>query len=614
MRSRVAAAIMLAGVAFAIYSPVFHNPFANYDDADYVVENVNVHGGLTLATLRWAFTSTEHANWHPSTWLSHAADWQLFGQNAAGHHLTSLLLHAANVVLLFLLLERITQTKLRSLAVAALFAVHPLNVESVVWVAERKNVLCMFFFLLTVFAYVWYARRPAAWRYLLVVLAFAAGLAAKPMVVTAPFVLLLMDFWPLQRVRGWGEPANASPGPQAPLSRLVLEKIPLLMLSAADSVITMIAQNRGNALESVAKYALPARLGNAIISYVDYIAKLLWPARLAVFYAHPAGHLRFWQVALCALLLLTASGWIWRQRTRRAYLFVGWCWFLGTLVPVIGLVQVGDQGMADRYVYLPAIGFFIMTVWGIADAAERIPAVRSPYAKAALPAVLAMLSIVTTRQVRVWRSSYDLWTQVLAVDKNNANAEDVVGSEILVRALNRGLTYSDEAEVHFENALRINPKDSEALLNAGAYLQAHGEIRAALEKYQLARQYATDPIIRYRVLTNMGSAYEKLGDLEASRRCYREALTLSVKDDPTAFVGFARTFTDEQIAALTKILRSNPTAEGYGKLGQLQESGGYDEDAIASYRHALEFNANFEAARQALEKLAVAKRSRNSSP
>jgi protein O-mannosyl-transferase len=602
MRLRAAPAILLAIVTFAVYFQVLRNPFANYDDADYVLQNANVQHGLNGATLRWALTSTDHANWHPVTWLSHAADWELFGPNPAGHHLTSLLLHIANVVLLFFFLERVTQARLRSLAVAALFAVHPLNVESVVWIAERKNVLCMLFFLLTLLAYSSYARRPGVWRYLPVALGLALGLAAKPMLVTVPFVLLLLDFWPLQRVQGWSQPSRAFPVPQAPWWRLAAEKLPLLALSAADSVITMIAQNKASALRPVARYPLSDRLGNAILSYVDYLWKLLWPSHLAVFYPHPAGNLRLWQVALCAFLLLAASDWIWRQRSRR-YLLTGWCWFLGTLVPVIGLIQVGDQAMANRYMYLPAIGIFILAVWGLAEVAEHIPSRLRSYAGVGVAIAYVLFSVVSVGQVRVWRTNDDLWTQVLAVDKNNAAAEDVVGSEILVRALNAGQTYSAEAQVHFQNALRIDPKDSEALLNIGADLQARGNLREAIEKYQSALQNAADPILKFRILTDMGSAYEKLADLETARRYYREALTLGVKDDPTAFVGFARTYTDEQIASLTKTLISHPTAEGYWKLGQLQEAGGYLDEANASYQHALQLNPKFDAARQALDKM-----------
>jgi protein O-mannosyl-transferase len=600
--TRLAPAVLLAIVTFAFFFPALHHPFANYDDADYLLQNQNVHQGLSLSSLRWALMSTEHANWHPLTWISHMIDWRLYGPNPTGHHLTSLLLHIANVVFLFFFLFRVTQAKWRSLTVSALFAIHPLNVDSVVWIAERKNVLCMFFFLLTLFAYSSYARRPNLWRYSLVALGLALGLAAKPMLVTVPFVLLLLDSWPLQRVQGWTQTSPTFPVPQVSPWRLVLEKLPLLALSAADSVLTMIAQRQGSALRPITKYALPDRLGNAIVSDVEYVGKLIWPTRLAVFYPHPAAHLQFWKVLVCSAILVAMSVWIWRQRSR-PYLLVGWLWFLGTLVPVIGLVQVGDQAMANRYVYLPAIGFFIAVVWGVTELAQRTSVSVRRYEVPAAAAVFIILSILTAREIRTWRGSYDLWTQVLAVEKNNAAAEDVIGSEILVSAFNQGQPYSDEALVHFQNAIRIDPKDSEALLNIGADFQAHGKLREALEKYQPALAYTTDPILKFRILTNMGATYEKFGDLETSRQYYRDAMKQNVKDDPTAFIGFARTFTDEQIASLTKSLSDHPTAEGYWKLGQSQEAGGYNDDAKASYQRSLQIDPKFERAHQALDRL-----------
>jgi protein O-mannosyl-transferase len=602
---RAAPAILLAFITLAVFYQALHHPFANYDDADYVLENTHIHKGLTFETLKWALTSTERANWHPITWLSHAVDWKLFGADPAGHHLTSLLFHIANVLLLYFFLDRITHAKLRSLAVAALFAIHPLNVESVVWIAERKNVLCMLFFLLTLFAYSSYARQPNLWRYLLVALGLALGLASKPMLVTVPLVLLLVDFWPLQRVQGWTQPSSTFPVPQAPLWRLVLEKLPLLALSAADSVITMIAQRQVNAVRGVTTYSLKDRLGNAILSYADYLWKLIWPSHLAVFYPHPAGHLKLWEVVLCGLFLAAASYLVWRERSR-PYLLMGWCWFLGTLVPVIGLVQVGDQGMANRYMYLPAIGVFIMAVWGLGELIERIPKRLHSYVGAAVAVAMVVYAVVAVAQVRTWRDNLSLWSQVLRVDGNNASAEDVVGSEILVNATNQGLAYSAEAQVHFQHAVQINPKDSVAILNIGADYLAHGKLQESLQKFQLALQYANDPIIKYRTLTNMGSAYERLADMDTSRKYFRQAMAVGVKDDPTAFVGFARTFTDEQIAKLKKTLPEHPTAAdapSYVKLGQLQEAGNYDDDAKLSYQHALTLDANFVAARTALDKL-----------
>ena len=599
---RAAPFILLAVVTSFVFYQALHNPFANYDDPDYVIENDSIHHGLSLSTLKWAFTSISHANWHPLTWISHSLDWRLFGPDAWGHHLTSLLLHVANVLLLFFLLDRTTGQKLRSLVVAGLFAVHPINVESVVWISERKNVLCMLFFLLTLLAYAYFAQRPTILRYLLVAFAFMLGLASKPMLVTVPFVLLLMDYWPLQRIRGWTPPAEAFPVPQAPPWRLILEKVPLLLFSVADSIVTLIAQKSATALRPVAKFPLKDRIANAVISYADYLWKLLWPAKLAIFYQHPAGHLKLWLVALCALLLAGVSVWVWRERSH-PYLITGWFWFLGTLIPVIGLIQVGDQGMADRYMYLPAIGIFVMAVWGLAELGGRIPRKMLSYAQAGFAVVFLSYSIASVAQVRVWRTTTSLWTRVLEVNKNNATAEVIVGSDILTNAQAEGRQYSDEALVHFQNALKIDPKNSEALLNVGADLQSRGKVREALEQYKVALEYADDAVIKYRIFTDMGSAYEDLKDFESARDYYRQALAMGHGRDSTAFVGFARTFTDEQIQQVKKSLANKPDAPTYFQLGQLQEAGAYNSDAVASYQQALVLDPNLDGAKSALVRL-----------
>lgn len=602
LKFRIAPAILLALVTFGIYFQVIHQPFSNYDDGEYVSNNPNIQKGITRATLRWAITSTEHANWHPLTWLSHALDWQLFGNNPSGHHFTSLLLHILNVVLLFFFLARVTGSTARSLLVAALFAVHPINVESVAWVAERKNVLCTLFFLLALVSYSRYARRPNLIRYLLATLLFAFALSAKPMAVTFPFVLLLLDFWPLQRIKNWSQPSPVFPVPQLPAWKIALEKLPWLAMSAADSAITLMAQNKADAIKSVTKFSLSGRMANAAVSYASYLWKAAWPLHLAVFYPYFAGRLAAWQVLLRGLLLAAASVWVWRERAH-PYLIVGWCWFLGMMVPVIGLIQVGDQGMADRYAYLPFIGIFLAAVWGLADLSQNAGRGLGRFAPAAAGTVLVFFSVLAWRQVRTWQTPYDLWSQALAVDPNDSIAEDVVGSEILMGALNKGLPVSSEAQVHFQKALKVNPKDSDALLNIGADLQAHGKIQEAIAKYKAALQTAEDRSLKVRILCDLGSAYENVPDIASARQYYKEALNLGPKNDPTAFAGFARTFTDEQIVGLSRALASHPAAEGYWKLGQLQESSGYNENAIASYKHALMIDSTLAAARAALDRL-----------
>jgi hypothetical protein len=457
------------------------------------------------------------------------------------------------------------------------------------------------FFLLALIAYAQYARRPNLIRYLLVALLFAFALSAKPMVVTFPFVLLLLDFWPLQRIQNWTQPSSVFPSPQLPVWKIALEKLPLLAMSAADCIITLVAQHQADAIKSVTKFSLSGRLANAIVSYVSYLWKAVWPLHLAVFYPY-AGRLPVWKVLLCTLFLAVASFWVWRERAR-PYLIVGWCWFLGMMVPVIGLIQVGDQGMADRYAYLPFLGIFMAAVWALADLSQTARPVFRRLSLAAAASVLVLFSILTWRQVRTWQTPYDLWSQALVVDPNDSIAEDVVGSEILMGALNKGQATSSEALAHFQKAITIDPKDSDALLNIGADLQARGKIQEAIAKYKAALENAQDRSLKLRIYTDLGSAYELVLDIPTARQYYKEALQLSSKNDPTAFAGFARTFTDEQIIDLTRTLEPHPTAPGYFKLGQLQEAAGYNQKAAASYQHALLIDPKLAAAHSALDRL-----------
>src|SRR5579864_1512664 len=365
-KRRVVMSLLLALVTLALYNPVTRMGFVNFDDPAYVTANRQVQDGLTWKTVRWAFLSTDAANWHPLTWLSHALDCQLFHLKAAGHHYDGLLLHALCVVLLFLFLESITGYAGRSMAVAALFAAHPINVESVAWISERKNVLCTLFFFLGLYAYQWYVQRPGLKRYFVIVFTFALALMAKPMAITFPCVLLLLDYWPLRRMNLEASQTDTTDSTERTRSLpwLFLEKLPLMLVSAASGIITVIAQKRGGALRT--EYGLPLRAGNAVIAYARYIGKAFWPSKLAALYPFPRNGVPAWEVAAAALLLVAiscAAVFLTRQR----YLAVGWFWFLGTLVPVIGLVQVGEQAMADRYAYIPFVGLFIALVWAFSD-------------------------------------------------------------------------------------------------------------------------------------------------------------------------------------------------------------------------------------------------------
>jgi len=465
--------VLLTVVTIALYSPVIGHSFVVLDDSDYVTANTHIRGGLRWSTIKWAFTSTAAANWHPLTWLSHALDYQLFALNPAGHHFDSALIHAVNAVLLFLLLAWVTERVGPSLLVAALFAVHPINVESVAWVAERKNVLSTLFFFLAIGAYGWYAQKPDWRRYLLVAALFAAGLMAKPMVVTLPFVLLLLDYWPLGRIQN--SPASSIDAPRLAFSRLVLEKVPLLFLSAASAWITLKAQRSGMAVRSLHQFPLVVRIENAVVAYGLYLWKMLWPARLAPLYPHPGRTLLAWQVTLSALFLISVTALVVIFRRKR-YLPVGWFWFLGTLIPVIGLVQVGEAAMADRYAYIPLIGIFILMAFGLADLTE-VKDVRLAWR--VIPAVCALVALgfLTHRQIRYWGSDYDLWSHTLAVAENPF-AHDALGSALLdpdliltpdnLENLDTAQERMDEARQHFEQALEMRRRLAKQ--NPAAYL------------------------------------------------------------------------------------------------------------------------------------------------
>jgi lipopolysaccharide biosynthesis regulator YciM len=458
----VVLSVLLAVATVALYIPVMGHSFIVLDDREYVVANPHVQTGLSWSTVKWAFTSLEAANWHPLTWLSHALDYQLFALNPAGHHFDSVLIHALNASLLFLVLSSITKRAGPSFLVAALFAVHPINVESVAWVAERKNVLSTLFFLLSIGAYAWYAHKPNWRRYLLVAGLFVAGLMAKPMVITLPFVLLLLDYWPLGRTefnRALTRAVASNGAPHMAFSTLLLEKIPLLFLSAASAWVTLKAQR--SVVRSFEELPLGLRIENAVVAYGLYLWKMLWPARLA-FYPHSVTQLPPWQWILSALVLISITTLVVTFRRKR-YLAVGWFWFLGTLIPVIGLVQVGEYAMADRYAYIPLIGIFVIVAWSLSDWAEtkKIPAVWQ-----VIPAVcvLMALSTVTYRQMSYWQSDYDLWSHALDV-RESPLAHNALGVALMhpesamtqedLDNVGAEQNRLDEARRHFEGALEL---------------------------------------------------------------------------------------------------------------------------------------------------------------
>jgi tetratricopeptide (TPR) repeat protein len=591
-KRNVVVCLLLAVVTFALYSPAIGHPFIfNYDDDVYVTNNSHVQAGLSAETVRWALISTQYSNWHPLTWLSHALDCQLYGLNPYGHHVTNVLLHVLNVVLLFLLLVRATGAVGRSLLVAALFAFHPMNVESVAWIAERKNVLSTFFFLLTLGAYGWYALKPEVKRYVAVAALFVLGLAAKPMVVTLPFVLLLIDFWPLRRIQGWEQlgPEAAFPVPQVSLSRLVLEKLPLFALSAADCAVTIFAQRSGGAMRLV--LPLNVRLENAIYAYAMYVWKGFWPARLAVFYPHPGATLAVWQVALAALFTLSVSVMVWRQRVTQPYLITGWLWFLGTLVPVIGLIQVGEQAIADRYAYVPLIGIFVMAVWGAADLADVRRLSFAVRAKTAA-VVMGILFLFTCDQLRYWRSAVDLWSHTVDVTKDNFFGEQNLGAALL--ASDR----YEEAMPHFKKAIKLRP------LNPGGHLNLAGDFaltdhpRDAIQEYEIAIPLVSDPNMRVSSYATLGRLYGELGQYSKARASYQEALRIN-PERSDARDGLAQV----ELSDAIRNVAESPSGESYFRLGQILQQQGRAPEAQAAYKRALKLNPKLGEAEKALSAL-----------
>jgi Flp pilus assembly protein TadD len=591
--------LLLAVITLALYNPVSRHPFINYDDDRYVSENAHVRAGLTWDSVTWALVSTEEGNWHPLAWISHELDVSMFRLNPAGHHFTSVLLHTLDAILLFLLLVRATGRAGPSLFVAALFAVHPINVESVAWIAERKNVLCAFFFLLTLIAYGWYARKPCWQRYVVVLATFAAALASKPMAVTLPFVLLLWDYWPLGRPRG--ADSNSATLPSHSWARLVIEKIPLFVLSAASAVITVYAQRAGGAVRSIAQFSFGVRVENAICAYGMYLWKVIWPTRLALVYPHPGASLAAWRVAVVFLVLIAITTAVCRLRERR-YLLVGWLWFLGTLVPVIGIVQVGDAAMADRYAYIPLIGIFIMIAFGVADfaAARNIGGV---WQVAPSVAVVVFLALLCHRQIGYWESSESVWAHALAITQNNFIAEDNLGGA-LVMAGN-----AEQAFPHFEAASRINPQDPMSRMNIGAYLQTHGRLEAAIAQYNGAIELTSDAGLRSQAYANLGGAQRALGEDEAARQSFDEALQMN-PSQASAWVGRGllaqkQGRLDEAIADLSRGVALQPTGAHYLDLGRCLQQARRLPEAAEAYRRALKLSPNLAEAQQALDELSV---------
>lgn len=598
-KRRLVLCLLLALATLALYNPVTRAPFLNYDDPVYVTNNPQVRDGLTWKTIVWTFRTPKDLDWHPMTWLSFAADSQMFGQNPEGFHTVNLLLHTVNALLLFLILESATGFAWRSLAVAALFALHPLNVESVAWIAERKNLLSMFFFLVALAAYGWYARRPGVGRYLAVTLAYVLALMSKAQVITFPFALLLLDYWPLRRFdfprspREGVEPgASASRAPS--LWKLVAEKVPWLALSVVSAVIarTTGGQAFSYTLESEAPASFPlwVRLATAAIGYAKYLGKTFWPHNLALVYPHPGYATSIPAAVVSAVFIVSITALVVLFRKRR-FVFVGWFWFLGTLVPMSGIVIIGPHFMADRYAYIPLLGIFVLLVWGAADLIEPW---HIPIGVTATAAALIFLVLGTAlhRQVSFWSDNVTLWTHTLDLTEKNFNAEE----NLALALIDQGR--AQEALPHFQRARSLRPDDPLATANLATYDQMHGNYQAALEGYaEVVRFPNSAPLLRATAYANSGYAHLSLQRYDNARQDFVNALNTQPKNSAAyRGLGLLAQRSGDLAEATKDYQRSvelQPSSVGYLLLAQALEHGHQDDAAHAAVSQAAGMTQDF---------------------
>ncbi len=570
--------------AVATYYPVGNHPFIHFDDNKYVTANPQVLAGLSWSTVEWAFTTYYASNWHPLTWLSHALDCQMFGPDPVGPHEVNLLLHVVNVLLLFWVLERVTSKAGRSAMVAGLFALHPMNVETVAWVAERKNLLSMLFLLLALAAYGWYAKQPRAGRYVLVAFLFVLGLMAKPQVITLPFVLLLWDYWPLERMtlKTQVERKQAAIYPARSFLQLVVEKLPLLAISAISAVITVKAQQAGSAVQSLIKFPFALRLENAIVAYARYIAKAFWPTPLSPLYPFSRTAPPVWQLLAALALLMVISGLVIAGRKYR-YLTVGWLWVLGTLVPMIGLVQVGVQAMADRYAYLSFIGLFVMLCWGVAELVEA-RRVSPAWVAGFSAALLLVLAIATRHQLAYWSDEASLWTHTIETTTGNYVAEDNLGTTLMERH------DMDHAIVHFRRATEIEPHNGLSELNTGVWEERNHHWPEAIAAFKAGIAETEEVDILARAYSNLGYVYNYAGDAGDARDSFQQALRLA-PDTEQALIGLGVLAQESgdlahAIEMYGQANQIRPTPLGYLLLARALHRSGRSEDAEAALQRA----------------------------
>lgn len=518
VRLQIVFCLFLSVLTFTVFWGTLSHEFINYDDFQYVTDNRHVNSGLSSENVIWAFTSGYAANWHPITWLSHMVDVELFGMNPQWHHLMNLLLHTVNTCLLFLFLNKITGAVWRSMVVAALFAIHPLHVESVAWVAERKDVLSTCFALSALLVYTSYVHRRNTWRYLALCGCFTLGLMSKPMLVTLPFVLLLLDYWPLRRYVPLSVDAADEQSHQVDnklsFSRLFMEKLPLLALAILSSCITIYVQ-KGEAMHTLDVTPLSFRMANALFAYVRYLGKTVWPSDLAVLYPLPKT-IPLLHSMSSAILLLLFSYCAYVLSRRRPYILVGWLWYLGTLVPVIGIIPVGLQSMADRYTYFPLIGIFIVIVWGVADLTVHRPSWRIPLALVTT-VVLTVYSAVTWSYERCWENSTTLFTHAIASTPDNYYAHYMLGKALYEDTL------FQEALVHYGRASQLNPRFADAYVNMGIIYAKQGKLSDAINNFTTA--LSLKPGSKY-VHYNIAVALQAQGKVEEAMTHYFETVRL----------------------------------------------------------------------------------------
>ncbi len=651
----------LAITTFAVYFPVRNYEFLHYDDDVYVTNNKEVQSGLSWHGVEWAFTTGHGANWHPLTWLSLMLDCKLFGVKSGPMHIVNVLFHIANSILLFVVLARMTKGVWQSAFIAGLFALHPLHVESVAWVAERKDMLSTLFWLLTMLAYVRYVERPSAGRYIAVPVLFAIGLLAKPMLVTLPFVLLLLDYWPLERIGGQKTEDRRQ---RASLKWLIIEKTPLIVLSAASSIVTFIVQQQGGAVVASNRLLFDERIFNAIVSYPAYLGKMLWPVHLAVLYPHPINRIPAAEALICAVILILITVLCVYYVRRHKYLFVGWLWYLGTLVPVIGIVQVGSQAMADRYTYVPLIGIFIIITFGVTELLKE-----KPFGKIALGILagvsLSACAVVTTQQLKYWKDSLALFEHTLNVIEGNDIIENNYAN-ILVdkgrpgeamkyfsRAINlhpdspgvrnnygsalREAGRVDEAIEQFKIAIKIDPNYELAHYNFGLALAAKGDYEGAIQQYQLYAGTAVDltdirqglaaelakegkvndAVNQFQqamtvkpnsaeVLSNFGYALAQSGKPQEAIEYYNKAIAIEpnnvIAHGRLALALAAAGRIDEAIEQCRVVIAARPNdAEMQNNLGILLQRQDKIDEAIECYKKALQIDPKLQKARENLD-------------